>query len=41
MRNQEKLVVAVGIVPKKFARTITLTFNIYKSGVDVEVAMKQ
>lgn len=39
MRNQERLVVAVGIVPKKFARTITLNFNIYKSGVDVEVEM--
>ena len=39
MRNQERLVVAVGIVPKKFARTILLNFNIYKSGVDVEVEM--
>ena len=39
MRNQERLVVAVGIVPKKFARTILLNFNIYKSGVDVKVEM--
>lgn len=41
MRNQERLVVSVGIVPKKFARTILLNFNIYKSGVDVEVEMKK
>ena len=39
MRNQERLVVAVGIVPKKFARTILLNFNVYKSGVDVKVEM--
>ena len=39
MRNQERLVVAVGIIPKKFARTILLNFNIYKSGVDVKVEM--
>ena len=41
MRNQERLVVSVGIVPKKFARTILLNFNVYKSGVDVEVEMKK
>lgn len=39
MRNQERLVVAVGIVPKKFARTILLNFNVYKSGIDVKVEM--
>lgn len=39
MRNQERLVVAVGIVPKKFARQIILQFSIFKSGVDVKVEM--
>lgn len=39
MRNQERLVVAVGIIPKKFARQIILQFSIFKSGVDVKVEM--
>jgi len=41
-RNQEELIVAVGIVPKKFARTILFVFNLFKSGdISVEEMLKK
>ena len=41
MREKEELIVSVGVVFKNFARQIIFTFNSFRSGVDVEISMKQ
>lgn len=41
MREREELVITVGVVFKNIARTVLLQFNVYPSGTDVEVKLKQ
>ena len=41
MRENEQLVVTVGVSFKNYARTILFTFSSYRNGVDVEETMKQ
>lgn len=41
MREREELVITVGVVFKNIARTCLLQFNVFKTGVDVKVKLKE